>query len=292
MPLPAAAAAARQLPAGTQWSANPLCPSRLAADLARSLPPTTTGIAPHLCALLQPSLVCLLLHAEPLTLKMPQGLLGRLRKARAIWDYSLENVKVLKSLGVSAVHVPLGYARSMDGPAAAAQNSSSASESSTASDGKSVDVVFVGSTRPRRTAILQQLERDLGPSVTLSTRQRWGAHLLQLYRGARVGLNIHGSEGMPLEIHRIIPMLAHRLWVVSEPSADSTLDRQFAGVVDFVDAEGLAAHCLAVLQRPDFAAEVEARHHRLLACCRFADALRPAVEALAHATSQQPSSAQ
>jgi hypothetical protein len=87
----------------------------------------------------------------------------------------------------------------------------------------------------------------------------------QLYE-ARVGINLHYYDGPSiLEVHRIIPWIANRIWVVSVPASDPYYDERFSDLVTFTDERGMpaAAAWAAGLSPEFFDREVERRYRSL-----------------------------
>jgi hypothetical protein len=155
----------------------------------------------------------------------PDEFFERLRGADQVWDYSLENIRVLEAQGVpGAAHVPFGYSRCMDAAGAGGAPWGS----------RGVDWAFVGSVNEGRRAKLSSLSArsELRGVVTNSC---WGRDLEAAYATTRVGVNLHYYDGRTiLEVHRIIPMVANRVLVVSERSDDAWYDRALRGVVTFL----------------------------------------------------------
>lgn len=179
----------------------------------------------------------------------------RFRQAVMVWDFSLENIRVLNSRGIYGYHVPLGFASSI--------------EYTIPNHAKDVDVMFVGDVNPRRKHVLDQFSQH--PSLNVSVfGNSWGDTLAKNYARSKIALNMHYYQGRQLlEIHRIIPLIVHRVWVVSESSSDPWLDNQFSQLVDFRDLKDFKATCHEILNRTDYTAVVTKRYNQFKKCCTY-----------------------
>lgn len=201
--------------------------------------------------------------------KWPERLFNRFRAAEAVWDYSLENIKVLHQHGVHAVHVPLGYARNMENTMPPTMS-------------RDIDIFFLGGINERRKRILQPLE-DFQGLKRLYTKYAFvsGMSLDEMYQRVKLSINLHYYDGRTiLEVHRIIPLIANRIWVLSERSNDTWMDMTFGTMVDYIEPAELKSKCREVLSQKDLKSEVERRYRHLLSCCRYSFYLLPAAKAL------------
>lgn len=146
----------------------------------------------------------------------------RLKGALAIWDYSMENIKILESKGLHATFAPLGYCKSMG---------SMRGEKSDVDESKNILCVFVGACSALRVEIIRKV-----PECTVLINC-WGEDLIKMYKQSICGLNLHYYEGKTiLEIPRIFPMIANGLWVISVRSDDCFYDKMCEDLVTFVDS--------------------------------------------------------
>ena len=181
---------------------------------------------------------------------------ARLNRAQEVWDYSLENVKVLASKGISASFVPMGAAPTTldlaDPPSAVSREGA----------------LFVGFFSHRRHAILQPL------GVTLAC-EVWGKDLDALQARHVIGLNIHYYNGKTiLEVTRILPLLLAGLWVISERSDDPYYDEKCKDLVTFVDSPDQFKDAIAAvlaLTPEQRQAETQARLERLRTGWKYED---------------------
>jgi hypothetical protein len=213
--------------------------------------------------------------------KLTPEFIHRLRLAKHVWDYSLENIAELKSVGIkNAVFVPFGYCRSMESEPVDAMHPLGACPS--------YDYLFTGCIHddyPLRIAALTELTNEYrdNPNKILITNACWGDELVQAYRNAKIGLNIHFYSGKTiLEVHRIIPLIVNRVWVLSETSNDPWYDALFADLVTFYNVEdspcrkGLIDTGKQILALPcdEYTAEVNRRYEGLITRCKYIDFIR------------------
>lgn len=153
-----------------------------------------------------------------------------LRGARAVWDYSRDNVAFLASRGIGASWLPIGYHECLERVARAAE--------------PDIDILFYGSVNERRRRVLRELEQE-GARVEAV----FGAYAKQrdrLIGRAKVILNVHHYAAQIFEQVRVSYLLNNRCFVVSEDSADYP----YEGVeVCRAPYEQLAATCLTWLAR-------------------------------------------
>lgn len=180
----------------------------------------------------------------------------RLRAATAVWDYSSINVELLERRGIRAIHVPFGYARCMEQPLA---------------EFKTHDVVFLGAVNESRMSKLMPLLElyTCRPKRVFLSNSCWGDKVGEAYRKSVVGVNMPYYGGRTiLEVHRVVHMLANRLWVVSERGSDEWYSSLYEGMVEWFDGSGrdLLAKCVSALSRDrsELAADTESRYQRLV----------------------------
>jgi hypothetical protein len=187
-----------------------------------------------------------------------QALFERFRAAVFILDFSQRNVNLLRARGIPALHAPLGYHPAMEATRPHPP------------DERKFDVCFAGAlTSPRREASLMPFRHASG-LVFRATQSSFGSKLIEMYLQCRIALNIHYYQGMQLlEVHRIIPLVVMKVWVVTEHSDDPWLDDSMKDLVTFSSRELLLNTTLHTLKRTDFSTVVESRYQRIKMCCRF-----------------------
>lgn len=186
-----------------------------------------------------------------------ESVFQRFRRALMVWDFSLENVHLLRQRGIVALHVPLGWEPSME-----------TQSRFHASTNRPIDVMFVGAMNARRSALLEAIRSD--KSLISSLGAAWGPDLLRLYGQAKVALNLHFYGGRQLlETHRIIPLVVNRVWVVSEYSHDAWLDTEFQGVVNFTDGSNIANMTKLIIDYPHYDDVVQSRYILFKSCCKY-----------------------
>lgn len=162
--------------------------------------------------------------------KWPEQFYQRLRGAIQVWDYSLANIKVLEQHAIHAVHLPLGYHACLDrlSPDSWQQPSK-----------RPFKWMHIGALNENRHHKLEKLLQSGRPQERLVTNSCWGDQQALAYRDSLVGMNIHFYTGKTiLEVHRIIPLVANGVLVVSEKSHDEWYDHEYAGIVTFVATTG------------------------------------------------------
>ena len=147
------------------------------------------------------------------------------------WDYSQANVEYLAALGLPRpTYVPIAYVPELTRIAPAPED---------------IDVLFYGALNGRRYAILRELpDRGLRvkwlPGTYGASRDAWIAR-------SKIVLNLHYFEAKIFAIVRISYLLANRRAVVSEHSADPTLERDLASGIAFADYDELVDRCVELV---------------------------------------------
>lgn len=156
----------------------------------------------------------------------PAEFFERLSRAKQVWDYSLANIKVLAGKHVTnTIHVPFGYSPIMD------------ISSIKPFKDRPYDWLMLGAVSQFRADKLGALVKAYNghPEKYIVSNNCWDRDLERTYRDTKIGINIHYYPGDTiLEVHRIIPMVANRIFVVSERSNDSWYDDLFKGAVTFL----------------------------------------------------------
>lgn len=164
----------------------------------------------------------------------------RMRGALHVWDFSPSKVEQLRRNGLACSHLLPGFMPALV----------DVDVSASISQEPTVDVLFYGPGHLCREALLQRLT-DAG-LVVRNSSSLWGAARAAAVRDARIVLNLHYHPKASLEIHRINYVLAIGACVVSEPSSDAELDREYADMVLFADSESDAlVQCCLKYARDD-----------------------------------------
>ena len=170
----------------------------------------------------------------------------RLLRRHVVWDYSAENIRRLKRLGVERVHhCRIGYSPALERlprPGTVEED---------------IDVLFYGSMSPRRLRVLEQLQ---GMTVREGAGERpiivagiscvYGADLDRVLGRAKVVVNIHmndaGVAPRIFEMVRVSYLLANHKCVVSEDGGeDEELEAFARQAVVVAPYENLAEVCRA-----------------------------------------------
>jgi hypothetical protein len=165
-----------------------------------------------------------------------------LAKAEIVFDYSLENIKELEKYNIKAHFLPLGYSKNME------YNDDNDNDKTV---DKTVDFSFCGSINNSRYDKLKTLISIYGKKKDklVISNNYWGDDLKQLYKKTKIGLNIHYYSGKTiLEVHRIIPLIANKILVISDKSDDPWYDEKYCNLINFIKNEDCTLECLKVLQ--------------------------------------------
>lgn len=206
----------------------------------------------------------------------PAAFFDRLRGAVAVWDYSLENARVLRERhGIAdVVHLPFGFSPCM-----------LPCRGTRAWTARPCDWLHVGALSERRRAALAPLLSacSVNPERAMVTNSCWGALLDDARTKTRVGVNLHFYGGSTiLEVHRIVPLVAARALVITERSDDPWYDAALAGAVTFLPpsrgdelgATLLEAVSSALDSGPDIDIELERRFEAMVAALSYSDIVR------------------
>ena len=138
-------------------------------------------------------------------------------KAKIIFDYSLENIKVFKDKGLDAKHFPYGWTPFCEYEGLIKK--------------KDIDVIFLGSKSVRRNNILGKL----GEGVYYRDNV-FGEMYDEIINKAKFSLNIHYYEGSSiLEVARIVPLICRGVIVISERSNDKYYDDRMEDIIIYID---------------------------------------------------------
>ena len=147
------------------------------------------------------------------------------------WDYSQANIERLADRGLPRpTYVPVGYVPELTRIPPAPED---------------IDVLFYGALSERRYAVLRGL-RDRGlhvkwlPGTYGASRDAWVAR-------SKIVLNLHYFEAKIFAIVRVSYLLANKRAVVSEHSADPTLERDLQSGVAFADYDELVDRCVELV---------------------------------------------
>jgi hypothetical protein len=163
---------------------------------------------------------------------LPDFYYQSMQECDAVWDYSQDNIEVLNVNGVSRTHwVPPGWHASIEGTI-------------DRTGPKPIDVLFFGTMNPRRNFVMQQLAGLCNVRVA-----GWESHMAleELIGSAKLVLNIHFYLARVLELHRLVPLLANGVPIVTEISAYNPYED---GVL-MCHYKDLLAACVKLLTNPE-----------------------------------------
>lgn len=196
---------------------------------------------------------------------------ARLKSAKCVWDYSLLNIEVLKSYNISAIHLPLGYAKCMD------HNHNHNNQKT-----HIYDFMFIGCLNEKRLKMLNPLLELYykKQEKLLINNSCWGSAMEDAFKKTKIGINMHYYGGKTiLEIHRIIPLIANRVWVLSEHSDDTFYENQYNRLVTFYDNKhDLVKKGLKILKKSknEYESETKQRYEYLITNCKYIDYIKAA----------------
>jgi hypothetical protein len=128
------------------------------------------------------------------------------KKPLEVWDYSIENIRILKSHGIKAKHVPLRTPQTYKDTLNAWRHSIE------------YDVGFCGHLSERRQEIIQALEEK---GLTVLVVNTWGEERDKQLAKCKIHINIHCAEDYKIfESARCEPWLSIGVPIVSETSLD------------------------------------------------------------------------
>ena len=167
--------------------------------------------------------------------------LQRLRDALEVWDYSIQNIKALRSIGIHAKYVPLTRYRVLVDP-----------DPATLSETSRKGILFFGSLNERRRNLLDQIQIALADvPLIIENNGLWGDRKVQLVREVQICLNIHYFPRPILETSRLSYLISAGVFVISERSSDLILDKFYERYCVLVDSDQLAPTCRYYLDHPD-----------------------------------------
>lgn len=154
-----------------------------------------------------------------------------------VWDYSRNNVEILRSVGISdAHHVPLGYAPEMNHIEPASI--------------QDIDVLFYGNISPRRGRVIASI-RELGLNVITSddVGAMSGAVRDSYIARSKIVLNVRGNDdGKNFEIARVSYLLANAKAVVAEVDDTTEIDDDIRHALAGAPIDQLPALCVELIQ--------------------------------------------
>ena len=191
-----------------------------------------------------------------------------LKNAEIVLDYSLENICELKKYNIKAHFLPLGYTKSM--------------EYCDDKVNKVVEFTFLGSmnnTRSNKLKSLNDIYYKSKDKIVISNSY-WGDDLKKLYNKTKIGINIHYYSGNTiLEVHRIIPLIANKILVISERSNDTWYDEKYSNLINYFEHSNYAIDCLKLLKKYD-TEEVEKRYQELVTKHKYVNYVKDIIQFL------------
>ena len=150
-----------------------------------------------------------------------------------VWDHSLANVAVWRSLGMGdrVRYLQPGYLPE-----------STTIDPATPAD---IDVLFYGNVSPRRMVVLDAIARA-GIALHVAC-DVYGKERDKLIARSKVILNVHKNETAALEMARVAHVLSNRRALVSEEGPNAPIDADLREGIAAGSTRELAALCRALL---------------------------------------------
>jgi hypothetical protein len=202
-----------------------------------------------------------------------ENYLSKLKGAVEIWDYSIVNIQYLRKTYPNLPiirYVPLGFSPTL----CQIKNKSD----------KLYDILFYGSANPRRDQIIRNL-RNAGFRVYYGEFSCWNEDRNRLIADSKIVLNLHYYPNPVLETSRISFLVANSAFVISEPSLDPILDKEYKNYVIFSDSKNLVETCRYYLDHPEQRDEFATQAHLKFIQKEF---IIPTNSFLHHPTTQTP----
>jgi hypothetical protein len=131
------------------------------------------------------------------------NMLPLLKNAIAVWDFTNENVDFLKSKGVLASYIPVGFADSL--------------VNINHQQNRDIDILFYGSRNERRSKILEELHNN--GVVVKALFGIYGEERDKWISRSKIIINIHYYEKSLFESVRLSYLVNNRVAVISEESS-------------------------------------------------------------------------
>lgn len=184
-----------------------------------------------------------------------------LRRASVVWDYSQANLAPLRSLGVEAIHAPLGYAPPWRVGARLASAMKAAAITPL------IQVLFYGTLTPHRVETLRMLRSAPAPlrvyHANAASDGVFGNPLDALLLDAEIVLNLRAFGGKnEWKMPRLARLLSNEKFIISEGKCETGQCSSFRNGVVFAEREDLKAAIIHYLSRPHERREI-ARRGRL-----------------------------
>ena len=176
-----------------------------------------------------------------------------------VWDYSLQNIQILKNMGVTNIHhSPLGYVHQMS--------------RINSSNQKDIDILFYGSINQRRENIILSL-KEHGVNI-INLFGVYGQERDSFIARSKIVINIHFYESKIFEIARVSYLLANNVCVVSEEGPDP-IEKMYSDAVVFSAYDQLVPTCLSLLNNEEKRIEISNNGRKIIESCNQMNYLAP-----------------
>lgn len=156
-----------------------------------------------------------------------QEYLRILHEADAVWDYSVENVRFLRTrCRLSDVYyVPLGYASSLEMEVVKTPN-------------KDIDILFFGSESDRRKKYINALQDHFEDKYNIVWKKNslWDTERVEYIQRSKIVLNIHHGKNGLLEIPRLLSIVSNKGFIISEKGCHVNTTDKWSDKVHFISS--------------------------------------------------------
>ncbi len=182
-----------------------------------------------------------------------------LRSCRYIWDFSEANIEYLEKCGIKATYKPIGFHPKMR-----------RIKSDTKKD---IDILFYGSTNPRRLKILNELAKKHTVKTLFGV---YGPERDAYISRAKIVLGIHFYQARLFDEVRTTFLMNNRIFTVLE----DTPHRKYDDVLDYAEYDKMYETCEYYLENENLISEKAAQALRIFSRYPESEFLKSAIEEL------------
>jgi len=182
-----------------------------------------------------------------------------LRSCRYIWDFSKANIEHLANCGIKATYKPIGFHPKM--------------RRIRPDTKKDIDILFYGSTNPRRLKILNELAKKHTVKILFGV---YGPERDAYISRAKIVLGIHFYQARLFDEVRTTFLMNNRIFTVLE----DTPHRKYDDVLVYAEYDRLVETCEYYLDNENLASEKAAQAFRVFSRYPESEFLKSAIEKL------------
>lgn len=182
-----------------------------------------------------------------------------LRSCRYIWDFSKANIEHLANCGIKATYKPIGFHPKM--------------RRIRPDTKRDIDILFYGSTNPRRLKILNELAKKHTVKTLFGV---YGQERDAYISRAKIVLGIHFYQARLFDEVRTTFLMNNRIFTVLE----DTPHRKYDDVLVYAEYDRLVETCEYYLDNENLASEKAAQAFRVFSRYPESEFLKSAIEKL------------